>query len=418
MRKRSAWAVKYTKESLIKALGVNVMPEEFGKNFDKTMAEYDEFGAMYLSDEFIDNVQSEFHIFEEKLAFVKEEAKRVRENELLARYSMLLRQMLRDKDRQKLISLPEVPVGETEQEKVDLEMAAYFALFSFIPEMAEYYRARKIPENVIRDTFRDPFEGGIKICNGRFGRDGYETNRSFLWTQHYVSYNIIRIGVLNFHLCPSFIDVAKVFVNDKGECRILSNNQSVSERGQVTGSPNDPDEAFVAEFKETEDAFIGYEVDTFNCCVTKNKVELKKNEWRLLLKEDDSVIHIHIPEVGGFTKDKIEEAYRDCLEIFGRSFPEFEPKVFACFSWLMDPQLREILGEKSNIVGFQSKFKLFPRKSSGKGVYTFLFRVNQDTPIEEFPEKSSLQRKVKEIYLAGGNIYEPCGIFLFDDVER
>ena len=410
--------MKYTKESLLKALGISEVPEEFGKDFDNTMAEYDASGAPYLSDSFIDAIQSEFNVFEEKLAFVKAEAKRVRENELFARYSLLLRKMVKDKDRQKLIRLPEVPVGSNEQEKVDLEMAAFFALFSFVPEMAEYYRARKIPENVICDTFRDCMEGGIKVCNGRFGRDGYETNRSFFWTQHYTSYNIIRIGVLNFHLCPSFTDVAKVFVNDKGEMRILSNNQSVSERGQVTGSPNDPDEAFVAEFKETEDAFIGYEVDTYNCCVTKNKVTLPKGEWRLLLGENDSVIHIHIPEVGGFTRDRIEESYRDCLEIFARSFPEFKPKVFACFSWLMDPQLRDILGEKSNIVGFQSKFKLFPRKASGKAVHTFLFRVNLDTPIEEFPEGSSLQRKVKELYLGGGNIYEPCGIFLFDEVEK
>ena len=41
--------MKYTKESFIEALGVSVMPDEFGMHFDETMAEYDELGAPYLS---------------------------------------------------------------------------------------------------------------------------------------------------------------------------------------------------------------------------------------------------------------------------------------------------------------------------------------------------------------------------------
>jgi hypothetical protein len=69
-------------------------------------------------------------------------------------------------------------------------------------------------------------------------------------------------------------------------------------------------------------------------------------------------------------------------------------------------------------VGFQSKYLRFPRKSGGKAVYTFLFRVNADTAVEDLPEGTSLQRKVKELYKNGEYIYEPSGVFMFDAIER
>lgn len=412
-------AMRYeTRAEFIKALGVSEMPEDFGKNFDKTMAEYDEFGAPYLSDEFIDNIQNEFNVFEVKYEFVKKEAKRVRENDLLARYSMLMKQMMVDKDEFALLTLPEVPVGEDEQGTVDLEMAAYFGQFAFVPEMVEYYRRRGVPEKIICDTLRDSFEGGIKVCYGRFGRDGYEINRSFMWNQHYLGHRILRIGVLNFEMRPKFTDVARVFVNKNGEYKLLSNGQSISKRGEITGSAADPDEAFVAEYRETDEGYEGYEIDTLNSKVTGNKVLLPKSEWSVAIEPDDPVINVHIPESGGFNRENIEWAYRECYDVFKKCFPEFKPRAFTCFSWMMEPRICELLGEKSNIVGFQSKYMRFPRKSSGKAVFTFLFRVNTDTPVDSLPDTTSLQRKVKELYMNGEHIYEPCGVFFFDVIDR
>ena len=204
-----------------------------------------------------------------------------------------------------------------------------------------------------------------------------------MWNQHYLGHRILRIGVLNFELRPKFTDVAKVFVSKSGEYKILSNNQSVSSRGEVTGSAADPDEAFVAEYLETDDAYIGYEIDTEHSRITANKVTLPKSEWSIAVDETDPVINVHIPESGGFNRENIEWAYRECYDVFKKCFPEFKPKAFTCFSWMMEPRIKELLGDSSNIVGFQSKYLRFPRKSGGKAVYTFLFRVNQDTKVDD-----------------------------------
>ena len=408
----------YTRDSLLAALGVTEMPEAFGMNFEKTMEEYDRVGAPYLSDEVIDSIQNEFAVFESKLEFVRKEAKRVRESDLLSRYSVLMKQMMVDKDELALLTLPQVPVGNTVEETVDLEMAAYFGQFAYVPEIVAYYRRRGVPEKIIADTLRDSFEGTIKVCYGRFGRDGCEINRSFAWNQHYLGHRILRIGVLNFELRPKFTDVVKVFVNTKGEYMLLSNNQSVSARGEITGSAADPDEAFVAEFRETETAYEGFAIDTANSKVTTNKVTLPKSEWRVAIDAGDSVINVHIPESSGFCRENVEASYRECYDVFAKCFPEFKPKAFTCFSWMMEPRIRTLLGDGSNIVAFQSKYLRFPQKSRGKAVYTFLFRVDPDTKVEDFPEASSLQRKVKELYRKGEYIYEPGGVFMFEAIDK
>lgn len=406
--------MKYTRESFIRALGVSVMPDEFGIHFEETMAEYDELGAPYLSDEFLENIQNEFDLFEVKYDFVKKEIARVRESDLLCRYSMLMKRMMVDKDEMALITLPVVPRGSTEEETVDLEMAAFFAQLAFLPDMAAYYRERGLPEKIIRDTLNDAFEGGIRVCYGRFARDGYEINRSFMWNQHYLDHRIIRVGVLNFEMKRDFTDAVRIFVNKNGKYVILSNGQSISSRGQITGSGADPDEAFVAEFKETYDSYEGYEVDSVNAVVTRRRVFLSKAEWRPAINPDDHVLNVHIPESKDFCRETVEEAYRECCSVVERCFPEFKPRAITCFSWLLEPRLRELLREGSNILAFQLRYKLFPMKSTGKAPYSFLFRCPYDTKPEDLPEETSLQRKVKALYKAGEYLYAPGGVIFLD----
>ena len=92
-----------SKEKFIEALGVSTMPELFGARFEETMREYEEKGVFFLEESYIDSLQDKYNLFPEKYDFVKKSAKRVRENDLLARYSLLLEHMLRDKNDNELI---------------------------------------------------------------------------------------------------------------------------------------------------------------------------------------------------------------------------------------------------------------------------------------------------------------------------
>ncbi len=148
------------------------------------------------------------------------------------------------------------------------------------------------------------------------------------------------------------------------------------------------------------------------------KKRYPKSEWELFLGETDPVISVHIPPSKNFTPENMEAAYAECLRILERSFPEYKPRAFYCHSWLMDPQLREMMRSTSNILAFQEKYLRFPNPSDGSAVLTFLFDDPTITKWEDLPENSSLQRKVKAHYLDGKFIYEPCGFFPIDEVKH
>ena len=54
---------------------------------------------------------------------------------------------------------------------------------------------------------------------------------------------------------------------------------------------------------------------------------------------------------------------------------------------------------------------LYPNKTEGKSVFTFIFLKPEDTKLQELPEDTRLMRAVKKHYLDGGFIYEHGGLF-------
>ena len=403
-----------TREEFISALGVSKMPELFGARFDESMALYDRDGVFFLEDEFIAKLQEKYNIFKEKYDFVIASAKRVRENEFLARYSLLLYHMLCDKDPDALLYLKEAPKAEEEPLKTDYEMAAFFTHLALTPQVVEYYRAHRVPDEIIRDTLNDYLEGAILVCNDYQRRDGYEVMRSFNWNQLFVNCKCIRVGVLNFEMskCVPTKNI-KAFKNKSGEYKILINGRDISASGYISGTAGHEDIAYHAEISESDDAFEGYEVDTLNARATGEKIRLDKREWRLVLTPEDNVIDVHIPIGVELTVPNMEAAYERAVKIFAECFPEFKPKAFVCFSWLMDPQLREMLNPESKIIAFQSKFLRFPMKANGDGACIFLFKntLRKKYDIPALAEDTSLQRKVKRHYLDGKYIYDHGGVF-------
>ena len=77
----------------------------------------------------------------------------------------------------------------------------------------------------------------------------------------------------------------------------------------------------------------------------------------------------------------------------------------------MSRDLREVLGQNSNILNFQKKYIMYPCLSYGKGVFQFLFpKTGFPENFNELEEKTSLQRAVKELSLRGGYILEYNGL--------
>ena len=401
-----------SREEFIKALGVAEMPELFGARFAETMAEYEAQGVPYLADEFVEKLQNTYGLFRKKYDYVRSALKRVREDAFLARYSLLLHHMLEDNDHNGEIYFKKFPVGDGSA-PADFEMAAFFSQLAFAEDLASYHRAHGLPEDIVKDTLNDLFEEPILVCNDCFERDGMHP-RCFGWNQIYLNYRIIRIGVLNFELRHHFTSAVTVLKNSKNEYVILSNGKDIAKGGEIAGSAGYPDTAFHAAITETEDYFEGYAADPQTAVYADTLTRLDKREWRVAIQAEDDIINVHIPSHVSLTKENTDIAYARAWEVLRACYPEYAPKCIACFSWLLDPQLKQFLKPGSNLIAFQDKYMRFALKSGGTDVYSFLFKKPVEKN-EDLCEDTSLQRAVKAYYLNGKFIYARGGLFFPED---
>ena len=128
--------------------------------------------------------------------------------------------------------------------------------------------------------------------------------------------------------------------------------------------------------------------------------------------EEPVYVYIHIPGSGKLENEAVEASLRQAAGEINRYFPEYKAKnlAFCTVTWLLSPELEQILPEKSNIRKFQEKFYV-PETVPGNGPFlNFLFKVGPETDYEALPENSSLQRSVKALLLQGQTLSAGVGL--------
>ncbi len=103
--------------------------------------------------------------------------------------------------------------------------------------------------------------------------------------------------------------------------------------------------------------------------------------------------------------------------MFSKALPEYDFKIFTINTWLLSPELPEILKPTSNIMGFQKMFNTYPMPGKGLSVFNFVFNIMagsmEEVEIDALSEESSLMRGIKGLYKNGRFIHEYGGHFLF-----
>ena len=167
----------------------------------------------------------------------------------------------------------------------------------------------------------------------------------------------------------------------------------------------------MATITETDSSYEGYPLNERGF-VVNNIVSLSKNEWDKVLSPGDPVISVHIPATGSLSPEKIDESLQAATHFFRTYYPDYEYKAFVCYSWLMDPQLVDLLGPDSNISKFNMRFQKVTGKSNGNNVFNFVFlKPDMNFSLEELPENTRLEKALKKHYLDGKAIYGMAGYF-------
>lgn len=136
------------------------------------------------------------------------------------------------------------------------------------------------------------------------------------------------------------------------------------------------------------------------------------------LFEGESVyINVHIPAAdNGLRADEVDESIRLAEEKLEQYFPRVVGKnhVYCTNSWLLSPQLREILKPGSNIVKFQNRFTVTNLIDDPAPFLKFVFQVESaggSIDYRTLPEDTHLRREIKARLLRGDTLQVGFGYF-------
>ncbi|WP_168211909.1 acyltransferase domain-containing protein [Ruania zhangjianzhongii] len=119
---------------------------------------------------------------------------------------------------------------------------------------------------------------------------------------------------------------------------------------------------------------------------------------------------VHIPRAGSFAPELVDASLARAPDFFARHFPELRLLGLHCASWLLDPQLAEVLPQSSTIADFGRRWRLTEELRPGDAdVMFFVFsrrgthRDGSDIDLDSLPQDSSLQRAVLAKLRSGGH---------------
>ena len=133
--------------------------------------------------------------------------------------------------------------------------------------------------------------------------------------------------------------------------------------------------------------------------------ELFDESGNVILKKDDPVINLHIPEDGRMDMKSCGISMQRMSNFFAEYRPDYDWKGFICESWLLDTQLKPMLPENSNIRKFMSLGYHYDLHESDGTV----FRVFGSRDPQKIENPTTLQRKAAEFLKSGGKF--SCGGF-------
>lgn len=304
----------------------------------------------------------------------------------------------------------ELPKAGADEDETAYVMAAYLSSLESVPMAAEAYAKRGVPDDILQATL-EGIEGSLRAYEKRFGRLGMDM-RYLGWNQRYFDQRLLRIGRLNFDVFHRMGGNVALFRSKSGRQQLLAVDGRYDREGFALGSAGHENEegAFDAVYEEAERYYGGYAVDPRGR-VTKTFMKLDKAGWEKAFCPEDACIFVHIPAGPGLTPENVGSCIDKARKIIADGYPDYDVKGFCCSSWLMDPQLGDILGDEANITRFQRRFLRAPQKSQGRDVFTFLYPKAVES-YDQLPENTRLERAVKKLYLNGQYIYELRGLFL------
>lgn len=124
-------------------------------------------------------------------------------------------------------------------------------------------------------------------------------------------------------------------------------------------------------------------------------------------------VYIHIPKDKDLNKTDVEESIKNSRYYIKKYYPNLDTEklIYYTQSWLLSPEVKEILPNSSNIVKFQNMFNIIEYEECINDFLNFVFdEVINDIKYEDLVENTLLQKKLKQYLLEGRKLHLGLGI--------
>ncbi len=212
----------------------------------------------------------------------------------------------------------------------------------------------------------------------------------------------------------------KVLGRDENGVRMLTcmlhGAMASYEEYQKCGIPQD---IYIATMK-CFSRFVGEHMESYGCYGfdrdfwTPRQIALKlfrvgELEYELWNWKGKEAVAIHIPSDAAMTPDCVTRSLEQAVSFMEKYYPDYVGVPYTCDSWLLSPGLKELLAPDSNIIRIQERFHIEEVNPDAPDVLEWVFK-NPKCVLEDLPENTSLQRRMKEVLLRGEKIGIAFGV--------
>lgn len=148
----------------------------------------------------------------------------------------------------------------------------------------------------------------------------------------------------------------------------------------------------------------------------KPKVFLKdRGNEQFPLKEGQPYLDVHVPPDGPLTPELCHASYAEAAEFFRQHFGYTEVIICAS-SWLLSPDLEDMLPARSNILAWAHDYTLLEvHIDENYHSLHFIFDIpSLPEDLNDLPDDSSLRRAVKAHLMAGNKLKTGFGAFRYE----
>lgn len=142
-------------------------------------------------------------------------------------------------------------------------------------------------------------------------------------------------------------------------------------------------------------------------------------EYETSKKDGKDMVNIHIPAGTKLNVYENLKSFKGAIDFFEKHYPEFKPEGMMCESWLLSNEIEEVMGGPTNISRFGDMFDKYSiGDERGDAVFRFVYNFAAPyPPIEDVPENTTLQRKLKAYMLSGKRVYAMGGTISKEKLE-